>query len=103
MVETFLGDLIWRDVEETSSDERWLVGVEETDCVGRLAGKGKVRNIKGNALVPDFMQFLLQYYVIAYPILIKSAAELSKCSLKYEPSLLTKQASLGWDNIMREL
>ena len=23
--------------------------------------------------------------------------ELSKCSLKYEPSLLTKQASLGWD------
>ena len=39
---------------ETSSDERWPVGVEKTECVvGLFKSKGKARNIKGNALGTD--------------------------------------------------
>ncbi len=45
--------------------------------------KDSVQNIKGNALVADFAQI----WSIACRILIKSAAELSKCSLKYEPTV----------------
>ena len=67
-------------------------------CCGTGQSSGKVENIKGNVVGTDFNHFLLQYCIFAYPILIKSAAELRECSLKYEPSLLTKQASLGWDN-----
>ena len=43
----------------------------------------------------EFIQFLPRYLSNTYHL----GDELSKCSLKYEPSLLTKQASLGWDNV----
>ena len=56
----FFWDLIWWDVDETSNDEIWSEGGEETECAVRiLKSTGKVQNIKGNALVPDFIRFLI--------------------------------------------
>ena len=53
---------------------------------------------KGKRGRDRFCQFLApRIYPVPAPILIIGGDELSKCSLKYEPSLLTKQASLGWD------
>ena len=64
--------------------------VNQGNMVGRwgrgrtlLKSIGKVRNIKGNALVADFAQICM----FAYRILITGGDELSKCSLKYEPTV----------------
>ena len=81
----------WRDVKWWKVLERRRKG---RMCCKTDQSSGKIENVKGNALGTDFVHFLIKFCSDTY----HWSFELSKCSLKYEPSLLTKQTSLGWDN-----
>ena len=81
----------------------WSEGGEETECAVRiLKSTGKVQNIKGNALVADFVHLFIQFCMFASPILITGGDELSKCSLKYEPSVFNINTNVK-DGITHEL